>query len=381
MNGIAQILLAALLTVPPPPAVIVQGPHRSIALFEPGPARCSGALESPLRIEEPVPVAATFLGEAREDGQSLGSIRLRFRIDSDGRPLGISEEPFDDGAGWIDTSDVVPAFASWRFRPGAERRDCEIAFAIAPKPLETVPARHKARYLATPEGSGSLYQEGSLAAEAFEGLIPAGSTCSDAPRVGVRTWTYVDPEDVPLKPGSLSFAQILYDVSDSGWAANVRVGQSSGNRAFDRAAAEAMSASRFAGPPRKGCTYVSALSARKPMAAPPPPALDRFERETDVCRLQESGWAELPVLTFPEPFRRRAIEGWAIVRYDVSPWGSVGNMSIVAAEPAEAFGKEATRILSKARRTPSKLGHSGCLQTLIFDVPSPESSKDLASLD
>lgn len=380
MNGIHQVLLASLLSVPPPPAAMIHGPYRNVALFEPGPARCSGGIEIPLRIEEPVPVAATLFQEGLAGGFQPSPIRLRFRIDADGRPLSIREESREGFESWLDGSDVAPALASWRFRPGVERSDCSIIFSVRPFAPESLPEREKARYIATPEGGGTLYQEGSVAAEAFAGLVPPDSTCADQPRVGVRTWTYVDPADVSSPPGSHSFAQIVYDVSDSGWAANVRVVRSSGNKDFDREAAEAMSGSRFEGPVRKGCTYVAALGARRPMPAPPPPAITAFARETDACSTRANGWADIPALTFPEPFRRRAIEGWAVIRYDVAPWGSVGNMSIVAAEPAEAFGQEAMRILANARRNASRLGETGCLQTLIFDIPSA-GGEDLASLD
>ena len=34
----------------------------------------------------------------------------------------------------------------------------------------------------------------------------------------------------------------------------------------------------------------------------------------------------------------RAIEGWAVIAFDVAPWGGTGNVRVVASEPAADFG-------------------------------------------
>ena len=109
------------------------------------------------------------------------------------------------------------------------------------------------------------------------------------------------------------------------------------------------------------------------MKAPAEPDLERFRSEGAVCPASKSARDQMPALVFPEPFRRRSIEGWAIVRYDVAPWGETGNVSAVAAEPASAFGQEAVRIVQQARLAPSPQGYSGCLDLVRFVLaPTPK---------
>ena len=79
-------------------------------------------------------------------------------------------------------------------------------------------------------------------------------------------------------------------------------------------------------------------------------------------------WTHLGLQTFPEPFRKRSIEGWAIVRYDVAPWGAVGNVKVLESQPSEDFGKQATIMLQNAALPPSR-GMTGCVDRVryVFD--------------
>ena len=77
-------------------------------------------------------------------------------------------------------------------------------------------------------------------------------------------------------------------------------------------------------------------------------------------------WTYRQPLVFPDPWRRRAIEGWAIVTFDVAPWGEVGNTRVVASEPAAAFGEQAVRLLRGATKPASATGYSGCFERVRF---------------
>ena len=59
-----------------------------------------------------------------------------------------------------------------------------------------------------------------------------------------------------------------------------------------------------------------------------------------------------PRLVFPEVFRQRAIEGWALVRFDVAPWGAIGNAAVIEAQPAALFGEDALRLVRASQATP-----------------------------
>jgi len=41
-----------------------------------------------------------------------------------------------------------------------------------------------------------------------------------------------------------------------------------------------------------------------------------------------------PLMPFPSRFRRRAIEGWSEIGFDVAPWRATGNVRVLASTPA-----------------------------------------------
>ena len=68
------------------------------------------------------------------------------------------------------------------------------------------------------------------------------------------------------------------------------------------------------------------------------------------------------------------IEGWAVVRYDVAPWGALGNISVLKSEPSEDFGKQAVMMLQNAMLAPSTQGMTGCVDRVRYvldDKPAP----------
>ncbi|RZM34116.1 MAG: energy transducer TonB, partial [Sphingomonas sp.] len=79
-------------------------------------------------------------------------------------------------------------------------------------------------------------------------------------------------------------------------------------------------------------------------------------------------WTTPPILIFPEAYRRRSIEGWAIVTYDLAPWGEPGNIHAVAAEPSADFGAQAEAVVRGARLPASDRGATGCVDRVIFKI-------------
>jgi TonB family protein len=77
------------------------------------------------------------------------------------------------------------------------------------------------------------------------------------------------------------------------------------------------------------------------------------------------------VLRFPEPYRRRAIEGWAVVTYDVAPWGEINNIQVKASQPSADFGAQAVTVLRSARVKPGP-GAVGCVERVRFVMESDQ---------
>ena len=348
---------------PPPPFSSVQvkpgtpPPEPVIVRFHADPPRCAGAEERPIVREEPFPVA---LVPSRPVAAG-GHVRISFTIDADGRPLGITAVPWAGGSA-VDTSDVAPAFAAWRFPAGAERRNCEIDFRIAPEPVGSAAAETLYRFLAIHPAT-RRYAPGSVGSAAFERIRPEGSNCR--PRPNMRSQAFPPFELIPQPPGTISYSFMTFDIDGEGRARSVRLVSSSGNGRLDRESVRATEAFRFAPGARTGCTQYF-FRRGGPMAPPPAPEQDVYRRPGASCPAGETAWAQMPRLVFPVPFNRRGIEGWAIVRYDVGADGVTRNVETVDFAPAAEFGAQAALIVRQARKAASEGGYSGCVERVIF---------------
>lgn len=281
-------------------------------------------------------------------------ISLEFRVDTDGQPVSIRRLPTPDF--YVPGSeDLAPALAAWRFAPANPRERCTVTFRPRATPIAEAPHDRLARYYATPHAKSSWDRQ------VFEALVPEGADC-DRPRPAPRTLRYPDYEKVPQNSGTAAFVLAGYDLDARGTPDNVRVLASSGNEALDREVVKAIARSRFAPGARQGCIVRFGRGPRTPLA--PPPLSGDF-KTADACP-NEPAWQQMPPLRFPANFRRRSIEGWAVLRFDVAPWGQVGNVQVVASEPAEEFGTAAKQIVEAARKPSSERGYSGCIQTVRF---------------
>ncbi|WP_333571372.1 TonB family protein [Sphingomonas sp.] len=346
---------------PPIPGSGQPRPAPTLLLIAPtaGEARCDDGPVALARREAPFPTGVYGNGNAPLP------ITLTFQIDPQGRPFGIKRA---DAGEWnpkrlyFPEGDVIPAFAASRFAPGA-RNNCTIRFEPQPVAAGEAPPLVAMRYVVAPHTR--LPGERTV----FRRFHPADTNCigTDTPRVRLRA--YPAFENIAVAPGSWTYAMAAFDINAKGKPVNVRIIGSDGNAALDRASVRAVEQSRFAPEARHGCTYPYYRRSEETIAAPTPPDKASFRPADARCSDGETGWTSMPKLQFPAGFAERRIEGWAIIGYDVAPWGQTGNVRVLAAEPAAAFGEKAREIVMQARQAPSASGRVGCVDIVRFVMP------------
>lgn len=325
----------------------------------PGEAHCDSGPARLVRFEAPMPVPAF-----RSLDATLQPVTLTFRIDAQGRPLGIAQEQigeYQPGRIYYPSSDVVPAFAVSRFAPTAQT-NCRITFT--PRGFATIdaPLPLVQRYIVSPHPRQP--DEPAL----FRRLHPADSDCIGMGGPKLRLRAYPAFEKIPIEPGGWAYAMTGFDIDAKGRPVNVRIDGSDGNAALDRASIDAVKQSRYAREVRKGCTYPYYRRSDATVAAPASPDKASFAPAGARCE-GETPWKTMPRLQFPAGFAERRIEGWAVIGYDIAPWGQTGNVRVLAAEPAAPFGEKAREIVSSALQAPSATGGSGCVDIVRFVMP------------
>lgn len=345
---------------PPAPVIVSQAPDQlpRLLLVRPGEARCGGEVQRPRLAEPPLPAAINY---APPGVPAQLTIRLGFRIDPSGRPLSIRDAA---DAPWITSQvgDLVPAFAAWRFAPGAPRGECEVVFTAELVPVAAAPVSDLHRLLILGQARGPARQA------AWDRVRPPGSTCFD-PGPRMRQQVFPAFEKIEQAPGTAAYSLIGFDIDAGGRPTNVRLADSSGNSALDRQSLDAIRRSRFAPEARAGCTYPYWRRGSGEIAAPPPPPEQSYRRADASCPEGAVTFTHVPTASFPPELLRRNIEGWAVIGYDVAPWGSTGNVQVLAAEPAARFGVQGANIVRGARAAPSATGASGCVRRILFRVP------------
>lgn len=273
-------------------------------------------------------------------------VNVRFYIDENGRPLGIMREP----AGYGLMADLTPSLAASRFAPGAPRTACSIVY----EPKRTNIAEADINALI----GYSIFAQQRAPKEVFDRITPSGSDCN-VQRPPVLLRAYPDFQKIPATKGRMDWSMIKFDIDASGRPTRVATYGTTGNKALDKASEEAVAQSRFAKGPKQGCLYPYWRRGGT-LAAPESKELDAYRGEDSNC-LQTVEWKYQPELVYPDNFRRRDIEGWAVISFDLAPWGAVGNAKIVAAEPGTEFGEAARQIVLSRSTAPSKQGFSNCV--------------------
>lgn len=321
-----------------------------MVIWKAGDVECNGQPFAAADLRRPY-IAMTY---GASQLRLLNPVTLQFKIDPAGRPLSIAQAGTESLAF---ASDLGPSLAASRFAAGAERTGCRITYTAQQTAIADTSVEDLVSYSLAPQ-SGRLPKEGS------DRIRPAGSTCYDAPVPARLNIAYPDFPRLQAKPGRRDWTMVHYDLDDQGQPINVRTAYSTRNPSLDAASEQAVRASRYAQGPRKGCMFPY-WRAPDPVEAPPPPAEAEFVPAGSTCT-QRGNWAKKPVLQYPPAYRKHAVEGWAIVAFDVAPWGATGNVRTLAAEPAADFGLQAERVIRSATTEPSASGKTGCVELVRF---------------
>jgi TonB family protein len=347
-----------MLDVPPPPIIVTDGQVRQIYVVEmlPGVARCGAELVKPERLEQVFPVDQPSFdaGPPR-----LRPVTLEFEIDESGRPISIKRS--NDGAPIYvpgGSPDVEPALARSAF-PKAAKVNCRLTYNPEATLFEKASPDQLIRL--------ALFRShpGPLRNRIEARLSPPGSTCvNSGPQP--RMLVYPEVEPIARKLSSTIYTSFVYDVDSEGRPVNLRPLARSGHAEFDSEVRRAITASRFKAEPKTGCLAPFYAQPREELKAPPAPQMSALRpKDAPECK---NVLSQIPEVSFPSQFQRRGVEGWAVIRYSVAPWGEVGGVEIVAAQPAHAFGESAQNLI---RRAKAKEGaaYAGCLQRVVFELP------------
>lgn len=363
----------ATITVPPPPPPrspthlappVIQTPlyRPHLVDYDGATAQCGG------RIVTPLAAVAPFTQVARLGVDAPRSYEMGFTIGDDGRPLGITQQVAASGPkGYVQATDLVPAFSLWRFPASAAGAACTMTFTARSVPLDrAAPAdlyRVAALRMANPSEFQTLMQQ-----------VRKSGDCAGPGRPRMLLRAFIDDRRIPQTPGVPSYAVASFDVDADGVPQNPGIVASDGNRVLEAAASDAASRGRYVGnAPRTRCTIPFRRAATDPVPAPPmPPKADYPE----VRCSQPVRWARPLNLEFPDAFRRRAIEGWAIVRYDLAPWGATGAVTVLASEPAAEFGEQARRMIIAARAEAAPNGAQGCIARVHYRMAGRDDPDD-----
>lgn len=357
---------------PAPPPIASASPHaasppasalaRSLVSWTPGTVRCAEgeAIARPPRRPLGQLIWSAAPGAYRPE--IYQPVPWHFAIDATGRTLGIARSV---PAMTLPHADLGATLAATRFAPGAPRTGCTITYTPHVTALGEAPVADLISYTMSPD-NGPLPPEGWA-------RIRQQGTCNDPPPPAPLQRVFPDFRSLPGTPGVKDWAAVDYDLDAKGQPRNARVSHGTGNTALDAAATRAVTQSRFTPGARTGCRYPY---WRAPATIPAPPAPDPASFAPDPASVADAAatcarpysYATAPRLTYPAAYRRRRIEGWAILRFDVAPWGDIGNATVLAAEPTADFGTHALQVLRTARFQPAPAGRSGCVETVRFTM-------------
>lgn len=342
---------------PPPPAIdVVPGaiPRDPYVLtWQASGVTCGkGVRIAPARFVAPDPQPlVTRLANAPDE------VTIRFAIDADGRAFGMTAvvEPRSR----MLLRDFMPSLRASRFAVAAPQTGCTIRYtpqtqSIAEAPLETLAALGVAQRL-------------RLGKPVWERMSPGD--CRDKPRLAPLTRSYPDFRKLTRREGDRHWTYVTYDIDSDGVPVNLATPFTTGDAALDAEARAAVAAGRYAGGPRTGCLQAWWSGAGTIPAPPIPPKEDT--KGNPACEIKDQ-WDREPRLVFPPSYQRRAIEGWAILRYDVAPWGEIGAIEVLDAQPSSEFGEAAVNVIRNARFKTLDTGLKGCIDRVIFRIRPKE---------
>ncbi len=253
----------------------------------------------------------------------------------------------------LTTRDLMPSLRASRFASGTAHTGCRIIYTpeyvaadeLTPHTIAAIGAAPGVRLL--PPQLDRIGGGDCNASRWPDALLAASPDWRKVSGLrGTRKWTWIS-----------------FDIDAEGVPANVAVVASSGHEDLDAEARRAVGESRFAGGPRTGCVT---SWWRNPLVVPAPsaPAPTSFAGYRD-CKTSRR-WAVAPKLVYPQPYNERAIEGWAMLGFDVGADGAIGNLTVLAAQPSEEFARAGMAVLRSVRLEPSEAGQTGCIERVRF---------------
>jgi TonB family protein len=358
---VAALLLPFATVSATPPVIAVNTPQpvseRSLIAWDPGEIRCEGAIVTPAFLERPM-ASLSWVGPAQ-----AAALTYAFDIDPSGRTMNIRKAAADARA--IGADDIAPSLAASRFAAGKGHSDCTMAYTQRQTSLAAAPLADLTAYSVNAIS-------GPLPKEAWE-RMQSDSDCRDVRALGLKNRAFPNFQGIASTPGVRNWSMVEYDIADNGVTKNIRTVAGTRNAALDAASRKAVEQTRYYKGGRKGCRYPY---WRSPATLPAPlaPEEDAFRPAGSTCT-DRVEWSVPPRSRFPEPYRRRAIEGWAVVSYDVAPWGEVSNIKVLASQPTEDFGTQAIGIV-RGGKVAAPEGFVGCAELVRFEMgPGEEDNK------
>lgn len=306
----------------------------------------------------PRPEAAAFLNPPA--GGASRRAAYDFVISPTGRPMTIRPATGADLLRLASSADAETqaALASWTF-PARARTECRLSVTYEAVPLASAGPENLARFY------GAARPSGALRAAVERGLRRSGDDCDRPP--ALRTLAYPDFATDRPRPGARSWSALRWNVTEGGATASVETIGSSGDHALDAEGRRAIGETTYRSGPRTGCLYnYWRIGPRLPA---PPVNRDLPDDPLEDCPEGLAGRFRPGPLVFPPAFMAVGIEGWATIRFDVAPWGQIGNVAVVEAEPAAAFGEQALRIVGSSRVEPGFEAGVRCIVPIRFRLP------------
>lgn len=344
-----------------PPVIMTAPIATGLLTWTPGKLEC-GAAVTPVRLLRPYNSLAPI-------GREQSPVTLRFAIDADGRTLSIRGEGSEVKSNH--QAEIAAALAASTFRSGAARTACTLTYYPTVNRITDVPLAEIASYALNPV-NGKL-------PKAMHDRLKATGNCFTGEHPRPVLQAYPRWGDLRRTPGVREWQLVGYDLDAEGKPVSLSRLSGSGHAALGEAAIDAMAKSRFEHGPRSGCHFAYNL----PAATLPAPELDPgLPDETGSASCGKTGsWDREPRLVYPSAYLKRAIEGWAVLRYDVATWGEIGNVQVVEAQPTADFGEQAKQMLTAAKVRPSDSGAIGCIQRVRYKIMVPQPVVPVEGMD
>lgn len=360
--------VGAPLVLPDPDALPYPIDRASIVDY-PAVVTCGGEPVTPIRAEplRPSLIVATPI-DLGHDRPEPPAVDLTFDIAADGRPYSIRiarAGSYPVVIGGTLEPQAQASLLGWRFQPRA-LTGCRLETHAVTTPLADASEALIARTLAL-TGPGTADGRRVL----MRALARPDDDCRTTP--GRRTVVSPGP-DVQPDPGTRAWTVVRYDIDADGRIQLGETLESSPDPTVIQGVSEAYAQTTFQhGKPRRGCIMV--LERYGPTAPPGPIPMPDWE-PLNRCTAQQRARFTPGRLTYPPALRDRGVEGWALVRFDIASWGSVGGVTLLQAEPAQAFGDQALAIIRQGRATPAFDHAVGCVDRVVFRLGDDEERSD-----